>query len=144
MIEFSPVCIIRHLFLIPLRWRIRQFLLYTFSCGTVLLPSKISSSFRSDYLHVNSFFIITVSTYFIEQPSTIHSVDTELVYAAFKLSFSKQYKIWCFNPLRQSFSNFFVLRPHFEKRFLYAAPLMDSLDVNDTFERLITNLRLYL
>jgi len=28
MIEFSPVCIIRHFFLIPLRWRIRQILLY--------------------------------------------------------------------------------------------------------------------
>jgi len=28
MIEFSPVCVIRHFFLIPLRWRIRQILLY--------------------------------------------------------------------------------------------------------------------
>jgi len=27
MIEFSPVWVIRHFFLIPLRWRIRQFLL---------------------------------------------------------------------------------------------------------------------
>jgi len=27
MIEFSPVCVIRHFFLIPLRWRIRQILL---------------------------------------------------------------------------------------------------------------------
>ena len=28
MIEFSPVCVIRHFFLIPLRWRIRQILLH--------------------------------------------------------------------------------------------------------------------
>jgi len=28
MIEFSPVCVIRHFFLIPLRWRIREILLY--------------------------------------------------------------------------------------------------------------------
>jgi len=67
--------------------------MYTFSCGTVLPPSKISSSCRSDYLHVNSFFVIIVATYFINQTSTIHSVDTELIYAVLKLSFSKQYKI---------------------------------------------------
>jgi len=85
--------------------------------------------------------LLFLTTYFIEQTSTIHSVDTELIYAVLKLSFSKQYKIQCFNPLCQGFSNFFVLRPHFEKRFFYAAPLMDSLDVNDTFERLITNLK---
>ena len=41
------------------------FRMYTFSCGTVLLPSKISSSCRSDYLYANSFFIVTVTTYFI-------------------------------------------------------------------------------
>jgi len=59
----------------------------------VLLPSKISSSCRSDYLYVNSFFIVTVTTYFIEQITTIHSVDTGLIYAVLKLSFSKQYKL---------------------------------------------------
>jgi len=94
-------------------------------------------------LYVNSFFIVTVTTYFIEQTSTINSVDTELIHAVLKLSFSKQYKIYCFNPLCQDFSNFFVLRPHFEKRFFYAASLMDSLDVNDTFEHLITNLKMH-
>jgi len=29
----------------------------------------------------------------MKQPSTIHSVDTELIYAVVKLSFSKQFKI---------------------------------------------------
>jgi len=67
--------------------------MYTFLCRTVLLPSNISSSCRSDYLYVNSFFIVTVTTYFVEQTSTINSVDTELIYAVLKLSFSKQYKI---------------------------------------------------
>jgi len=65
----------------------------TFSCGTVLLPLKISSSCQPDYLYVNSFFIVTVTTYFIEQTNTINSVDTELIYAVLKMSFSKQYKI---------------------------------------------------
>ena len=32
------------------------FWIYTFSCGTVLPNSKISSSCRCDYLYVNSFF----------------------------------------------------------------------------------------
>jgi len=36
----------------------------------------------------------------------------------------------------------FCSAAHIEKRFFYAAPLMDSLDVNDTFERLITNLNM--
>jgi len=35
----------------------------------------------------------------MEQTSAIHSVDTGLIYAVLKLSFSKQYKIWGFNPL---------------------------------------------
>jgi len=98
-----------------------------------------------DYLYVNSFSVVglTVTTYFIEQTSTIHSVDTELVYAVLMLSFSKQYKISCFNPLCQGFSNFFVLWPRFDKRFFYAARLMDSLDVNNTFESLITNLKMH-
>jgi len=38
---------------------------------------------------------------------------------------------------------FFVLWPHFEKRFFYAARLMDSLDVNETFEYLITYLKMH-
>jgi len=67
--------------------------MYTCSCGTVLPLSKISSSCRSDYLYVNSFFIVTVATYLMKETSTIHSVDTELIYVALKLSFSKQYKI---------------------------------------------------
>jgi len=41
------------------------------------------------------------------------------------------------------FLKLFFLRHHFEKRFSYAAALMDSLDVNDTFERLITNLKVH-
>ena len=59
----------------------------------VLAPSKISSSCRSDYLYENSYFIVIVTTYFMKQTSTIQSVDTELVYGGWKLSFSKQYKI---------------------------------------------------
>jgi len=57
-----------------------------------LLLSKISFSCRSDYLYVNSFFIVIVATY-MKETSTNYSVDTELIYAALKLSFSKQYKI---------------------------------------------------
>jgi len=64
--------------------------MYTFSCGTVLPPSKISSSCRSDYLYVNSFFTVIVATYLVKETSTIHSVDTELIYATLELSFSKQ------------------------------------------------------
>jgi len=67
--------------------------MYTCSCGTVLPLSKISSSCRSVYLYVNSFFIVIVAAYLMKEPSTIHSVDTELIYAALKLSFSKHYKI---------------------------------------------------
>ena len=72
----------------------------TFSCETVLPPSKISSSCRSDHLHINSFCNNnSVTTDIVNQTSTIHSVDTGLIYAVVKLSFSKQYKIQCFNPL---------------------------------------------
>jgi len=40
-----------------------------------MLPhSEISSSCRSDQLYVNSFVVVT--TYFMEQTSTIQSVDT--------------------------------------------------------------------
>jgi len=35
----------------------------------------------------------------MEQTSTIYSVDTRFIYAGFKLSFSMQYKIPCFNLL---------------------------------------------
>jgi len=73
-------------------------------------------------MHVNAFFIVIVTTYFVKQTSTIHSVHTELIYAVLKLSFSKQYKILCFNPLWHGFWNFFVLWPHFEKRFFYSTP----------------------
>jgi len=59
----------------------------------------------------------------MKETSTVHSVDTELIYAALKLSFSKHYKIWCFNPLCQGFSNFFVFWPHFQKRCFCATPL---------------------
>ena len=75
------------------------FRIYTFSCGTVLPPLKISSSCRyvksfckfifwiytfscgtvlpplkisSSCRYVNSFFIVTVTTYFMNQTSTIH------------------------------------------------------------------------
>ena len=41
-----------------------------------------------------------VITYFMKRKRTIQTVDTGLIYAVLKLSFSKQYKIWCFNPLR--------------------------------------------
>jgi len=43
------------------------------------MPSEISSSCRFDELSVNSFVIVT--TYFMEQTSTIHSVDIGLTYA---------------------------------------------------------------
>jgi len=43
------------------------FRIYTFSCGTVLPPSKISSSCRSDYLFVSSFcYTVVVITTFYE------------------------------------------------------------------------------
>jgi len=61
--------------------------------GTVLPPSKISSSCRSDYLYVNSFFIVVATTYLMKGTSTMNSVDTELIYVVWKLSFSKKYKI---------------------------------------------------
>jgi len=67
--------------------------MYTFSRGTALPLSKISSSCWSDYLYVNSFSIVIVTTYIMNQTSTIHSVGTELMYAVLKLSFSKQCKI---------------------------------------------------
>jgi len=51
--------------------------MYAFSCRTVLPLSEISSSCRSDELYVNSFVI--VNTYFMEQTSTIHSVDTGFI-----------------------------------------------------------------
>jgi len=41
--------------------------------------------------YVNSFVIVT--TYFMDQTITIHIVDTSCIYAVFKLSFSKQYRI---------------------------------------------------
>jgi len=66
--------------------------MYACSCRTVLPLSKISPSCRSDYLYINSFFIVIVAT-LMKETSTIHSVDTELIYAALKLPFSKQYKI---------------------------------------------------
>jgi len=69
------------------------FRVYTFSYGTVLPSSKISSSCRFDYLYVNSFFVVIITTYIMNQTRTIHSVDTGLVYDVLKLSFSKQYKI---------------------------------------------------
>jgi len=60
-------------------------------CGSVLQPSKILSSCRYDELYVNSFVIVT--TYFMDEASTIHSEHTRFFYAVFKLSFSKKYKI---------------------------------------------------
>jgi len=42
---------------------------------------------------------VIVTTYFMEQTSTIHSVDTGFIYAVFKLPFSKQYKVQRFNSL---------------------------------------------
>jgi len=35
----------------------------------------------------------------MDQTSTIFAVDTGFIYAVFKLSFSKQHKIKCFNPV---------------------------------------------
>jgi len=35
----------------------------------------------------------------MNQTSTIHSVDIGLIYGVLKMSFCKQCKIWCFNPL---------------------------------------------
>jgi len=67
--------------------------MYTCSCGTVLAAWKISSGCRSDYLYANSLFIVIVATYLMKETSTIHSVDTELIYVTLKLSFSKQFKI---------------------------------------------------
>jgi len=79
----------------------------------------------------------------MKQTSTIHSVDTECIYAVLKLSFSKQYETQCFNPLCQGFSNFLFSGPILKKVFSYAAPLLDSLDVNEKFKRLIKNLKMH-
>ena len=38
-------------------------------------------------------FIVIVATYLMKQTRTIHSVDSELIYVALKLSYAKQYKI---------------------------------------------------
>jgi len=59
----------------------------------------------------------------MKETRTIHSVDTELIHAALKLSFSKQYKMQCFNPLCQGFSNFFVPWPHLKKRVFLCDPV---------------------
>jgi len=55
-----------------------------------VLLSKISSIYRNDYLYVNSFSIVIATIYFMNQTSTIHAVDTGLIYAFLKLSFSNQ------------------------------------------------------
>jgi len=47
----------------------------------------------------------------VDQTSTVDSVHTGFIYAVLKLSFSKQYKIYCFNPLCQWFPNFFEPLP---------------------------------
>ena len=45
-----------------------------------------------DVISVRKLLFIA-TTYFMDQTSTIHSMDTGFIYAVFKLSFSKQYKI---------------------------------------------------
>jgi len=40
----------------------------------------------------------------MDRTSTINSMDTGFIQAAFKLSFSKQCKILCFNPLSQGWA----------------------------------------
>jgi len=67
----------------------------------------------------------------MKQTSTIHSVDTELVYAVLRLSFSKQYKVVLILYARAS-QTFLFCGSIKKKFFLYAAPLLDSLDVNDS------------
>jgi len=95
-----------------------------------MLPlSKILSSCRSDELYINSFVIVTI--YFMEQTDTIHSVDTGFVYAVVKLSFSKQYKIQCFNPLDQGLQTYLfeghirnytaICGPDFSSNFIVSA-----------------------
>ena len=74
-----------------------SFRMNTFSCGTVLPLLKVSSTSRSDELYVNSY--VTVTACFMDQTSTIHSVDIGFINAVYKLSSSKQCKIQCFNPL---------------------------------------------
>ena len=110
-----------------------------------IIHFTVTSNCRSDLIACTQtpFHSVIATTYLTKQTSTIHSVDTELICDVLKLSFSKQYKIQCFNPLCQGLSNFFVLRPNFEKRFFYAASLMDSLDVNNTCKRLIKNLKMH-
>jgi len=84
-----------------------------------LLPSKILSSCRSDYLYVNAFFIVIVTTYFVKQTSTIHSLDSELIYAGLKLSFSKQYKIQCYSVL--------ILYARAYQTFLFCGPILKKV-----------------
>jgi len=63
---------------------------YTFSSRSTLMPLEISSSCQSDELYVNSFVIVT--TYFMEQTSTIHSVDIGFTYAFFSCHFPSNTK----------------------------------------------------
>ena len=63
---------------------------YTFSCRFALLPSEIFSSCRSDELYVSSYVVVT--TYFMEQTSTIHSVDIEFTYAFLSCHFPSNTK----------------------------------------------------
>ena len=58
MIEFSPVCIIRRFFLIPLRWRIRQILLYLQYYGTTQAMWRIRSNVQIllDCIAMNGIF----------------------------------------------------------------------------------------
>jgi len=56
----------------------------------------------------------------MEQRSTIHSVDTGFTYKClFKLSFSKQYKVQRFNPLRLMVNS---MKTSFAQQSIVATP----------------------
>jgi len=65
---------------------------------------------NGNWLYVKSFIIVI--SYFMDQTSTFHSVDTGFIYAVLKLSFFKQYKIYCFNLRCQGWPNFLTRGPN--------------------------------
>jgi len=63
----------------------------------------------------------------MKETSTIHSVDTELIYAALKLSFSKQYKHSVLILCARASQTFLSCDHIFKKRCFYATPLISAI-----------------
>ena len=70
--------------------------------------------------YVNCFAIVT--TYFMEQKSTTHSVDTGLNCAVFEWPFPKQLKTQCFNPLHYHSLMVNRMKTVFAQQSVFATP----------------------